>query len=377
MGALAQGKRALEEAESTDGAAPTHEPKGISNAWAMESLSCAAQGNGAGSSFLDAAEAGVGVSEPWFPSATCDEAAAKAPAADKARAPVYDLGQLDDVDAVVADLKGGDAQKARLAATIANTKRSYQEIIDQGGRVVVTTSEGNGGEPVVTIVPPGYDPEKASEVHTHYHGYSGTVGDGPTEKSKRFQNIMESLQNDPQTVFVLPESEDIVPEDRTLQPGEAFLGKKEGGGTSRRFKTRKIGWGNAENQEDTTADALAAAGITPTEDSTYTVSAHSAGGQALRNVIANNPDAANKGVRADRLELYDCLYGKNAEYISKLSDNADLDTVNYYRGTNSRTKQKTLERGFADFEAGGGSYASHGGYSHNGALAENFPTPAR
>ena len=36
--------------------------------------------------------------------------------------------------------------------------------------VTVTTPAGNGGAPVLTLVPPGFDPSKPATVQTHFHG---------------------------------------------------------------------------------------------------------------------------------------------------------------------------------------------------------------
>ncbi len=126
----------------------------------------------------------------------------------------------------------------RMVTVIENAQKNYGDIIAKGGRIVATASDGNGGQPSLTIVPPGFNPAEPARVHTHYHGNSTTItdpiGDGGTPARLRYVQAM-----DPQTVFVLPE-------DAATRPGG--------------FEAT---WMNVKSQADTTSDALKAAGVNP------------------------------------------------------------------------------------------------------------------
>jgi hypothetical protein len=65
-----------------------------------------------------------------------------------------------------------DRRTRLLGYTIENARDVFAETMSTGappGRVLVTTSDGNGRHPVVVVVPPGFDPSRPARVHTHYH----------------------------------------------------------------------------------------------------------------------------------------------------------------------------------------------------------------
>lgn len=165
-----------------------------------------------------------------------------------------------------------------LAKTIETAKATYADALRAGARLTVTTTAANGGAPVLTLVPPGFDPKKPATVHTHFHGDLTSVA---AANGSHTGNIKEQLGRDPQRVFVLPEAQ----------------GNVGGSGTN---------WNNVKDQAGTVRDALAGAGAIPAGGTTYVVSAHSAGGRALAAAMK-----APSTLQADQLVLLDCLYESN------------------------------------------------------------------
>ena len=231
--------------------------------------------------------------------------------------PRYDVTTTSDAD--IAALRRGNATQQRLANTISNAKRSFADHIAAGGRVVVTSSAGNGGQPVLTLVPPGFDPSKPARVHTHYHGWNSTVADGRNHSTRRLENMRAAQTADPQTVFVLPECQSA-----PLR------------GTGSNYQTD---WSNVKNQAQTTDDALAAAGVDPGRVREHVVSAHSGGGKALHYTMAAHPDGS--GLRADRLQLFDCCYGDWDQAMRDWATTANgrrASAVTFYHGTNDQPR---------------------------------------
>lgn len=162
-----------------------------------------------------------------------------------------------------------------LAKTIEQAKSTYAAELKAGARITVTSSAANGGAPVMTLVPPRFDPKKPATVQTHYHGDLTSVA---APNGSHTGNIKEQLARDPQRVFVLPEAQ----------------GNVGGSGTN---------WNNVRDQAGTVTDALAGAGVSPVGGTKYVVSAHSAGGRAIAAAMK-----APSTLRADQLVLLDCLY---------------------------------------------------------------------
>lgn len=173
------------------------------------------------------------------------------------------------------------AGKGELASVIDQAQRSYRGLVDQGARLVVTTSAGNGGKPVIAIVPPALarntDPAAPFNVQVHYHGMGATAA-SPSADSPLKARIAASFSQSPPTVFVLPHS---------ASP------------------TREVPkWSNVKDTGRTADDALA--GVVGTRNR-LTVSAHSLGRRALESAIASG------GLRADRVDVQDAFYRTQPE----------------------------------------------------------------
>lgn len=223
----------------------------------------------------------------------------------------YDVGHItpEQLDTLK---HSKDPKDQRLAATIQRSQVAYADLIKNGSEIIANRNEGNGGSPVLTILPPGFDASKDTRVHTHYHGYNATVADGKSHGAG-LTNRIEEIQKKggPQTVIVLPEC------------GNAQAGK---------YNTD---WSNVKSQTNTTNQALQAAGVS---NPTYkVVSAHSGGGDALTYAI--NRDKSGAGLQADRLELQDCLYGSQGPVAqwAKTPNGQATGTVAYFHGTNTNS----------------------------------------
>ena len=252
-------------------------------------------------------------------------AAAAGPAPRELPPGSYDVGhvtkqQLDGLRA------SSDPKDHRLAATIERSQTAYRDILSQGGEIIANRQEGNGGNPVVTILPPGFDPNRETRVHTHYHGYNSTVAEPPGKGAgltPRIQDIQaRDRESGQQTVFVLP---------------EAANAPDQGG-------AYKTDWSRVKSQTATTAGALEAAGVTHTGYSV--VSAHSGGGEALRAAITHTPNG--EGLKCDRLELQDCLYGAQSSINAWAAtpDGQAAKQVVYFQGTNSNGADAGFSRSF-------------------------------
>jgi hypothetical protein len=163
-----------------------------------------------------------------------------------------------------------------LARTVEQAKSTYAEFLSRTppAQITVTTSAGNGGLPVLTLVPPGFDPKKPATVQTHFHGDLTSVA-APT--GSHTGNIKEQLTKDPQRLWVLPEAQ----------------GNVGASGTN---------WNNVKDEAGTVSDALKGAGVTAASGTKYVVSAHSAGGRGLAAAMTSGT------LKADQLVLLDCLY---------------------------------------------------------------------
>lgn len=209
-----------------------------------------------------------------------------------------------------------------MASTIQRAQHAYADRIASGARVLVNTSPGNGGRPVLTMIPPGFDYSRPATVQTHYHGWNATVADNKGHGAGLSFRMEEIQRQNPQAVFVLPEC------------GNAKAGAYH------------TDWSNVRSQADTTNDALGAAGITNV--GARVVSAHSGGGAALQRAIDRHPDGS--GLQADRLEMLDCLYGSQgsiARWARTPNGQACNDAV-YYHGTNDTHASDGLHHAFGD-----------------------------
>lgn len=206
----------------------------------------------------------------------------------KAPAKSYDLNS----PTIVADIK--ELKRCghhKLAFTIEQARVSYKDLLEQKppAQLFVTTSAGNGGQPVLLIAGPEFKRSAPAHVHTYYHGDNATVADPLGSKDGHNARIRAVITGeDKQAVFVLPESE--------ASPLSLDSPSHD--------QIYSVTWFNVSNQAQTTADALAGANIT--NIGKRIVAAHSGGGMALVQAITSVPDG--KGLQADRLDLLDCVY---------------------------------------------------------------------
>jgi hypothetical protein len=159
-----------------------------------------------------------------------------------------------------------------LADAIRHSQQAFGTLADNGGRITVANSAGNGNYPVVTAVPPGFDASKPAQVQTHYHGWRASAPDEAGSGSKAMKQMMAANH---QQVFVLPEAAGNVNANHT-------------------------NWTNVSDEAATTRDALKGAGVTNVGQKT--LSGHSAGGQPLATVLQNGH------FDASRVVLLDCMY---------------------------------------------------------------------
>ena len=230
----------------------------------------------------------------------------------------------------------------QLANTIENAQIAYDDFVkaNPGVKVIVTTSEGNDGKPVLVVK--GSAADKDAHVHTHYHGDNATVADPLGSKAGQNARIRDTLKKDPHAVFVLPEAANsICPFPKT--------------DSSSNNNSYSVSWSNVKSQVKTTNDALDAAGVQRPPKETV-VSFHSGGGMALVNLVNANKDKGNATLQADRLELYDSVYHFGKEnhpayhFEARLRDWSQTDSgravkqVIFYRGSNDVSRAAVMEQ---------------------------------
>lgn len=256
--------------------------------------------------------------------------------------PSYVVGKTsqDRIDALK-DSK--DPKQQQLGRTIENAQIAYGDLIAKGARIEVTTSVGNGGHPVLLITGPGFDRSKDARVHTHYHGDNATVADPLGSKAGTNARIRDVIAQDPQTVFVLPESGRAGTQVDSPQHDNYY----------------SVHWEETVvSQTRTTQDVLAGAGIT--QVGKQIVSFHSGGGKVVQRLMELDPSGAR--LKADRLELHDCFYGtKNHDWrkgpdwagweqaFVKWAGTANgkaVSDVVYYRGSNESPRQNVVAKAF-------------------------------
>ena len=221
-----------------------------------------------------------------------------------------------------------DPAQRRLGHTIENAKASYGDLLAKGARIVVTLNAGNGGQPVMTLMGPGFDPKLPARIHTHYHGDNATVADPVGSKAGQNSRIRETVARDPQTVFVLPEARNSTARVDSPTHDNGYAAD----------------WSNVHSQAQTTDDACKAAGITKIE--TETVSVHSRGGEVIQKLMHDDP--SGKSLRANRLELHDSLYGSQGAVAQwgHTANGKQVDKVIYVHGTNPAGRDAEIARAF-------------------------------
>lgn len=160
-----------------------------------------------------------------------------------------------------------------LGCTVEQARLTWERELP-AARLSVFLGEGNGGEPVLVLVPPQFDARRPAVVQTHFHGDFTAVGAPGGVHTLR---LRELLVTEPQRLWVLPEA-------------RGNIGQR---GTD---------WGNVRDHARLVAEALAVVGLDAREDTRFVVSAHSSGGRALATVLGNGT------LRAQQLVLLDCLY---------------------------------------------------------------------
>jgi len=217
----------------------------------------------------------------------------------------YDLDTVTDKD--IKDLRA--CGQDRLADTIVNAKASYGDLLaSKQIKIRVLTSAGNGGQPVMVVTGPKFNPKADVHVHTHYHGDNATVADPLGSKSGLNARIREVVlgkgkDHDDQAMFVLPEASNSKPQVDSPTNDLRY----------------HVSWDNVSDQVKTVNDALATVHVDPKAVTERVVSAHSGGGMAINNLINADPKGGTR-LQADRLDLQDCLYHFNLWVKDKVVD---------------------------------------------------------
>jgi hypothetical protein len=215
------------------------------------------------------------------------------------------------------ELKALGSKSPALVRTVRQARLAFADLLAGGGKLFVFASAANGGQPVLTIRGPGFDPKLPAKVQTHYHGDRTSVAE---ENGHTTQAIEQLIAADPQRVFVLPEARANV-------------------------NAEKTDWTNVLDQPQTTREALSAAAISLVGE--RTVSAHSSGGRALAKAL-------EKPIEADRVLCLDCLYEPAMSMLKKgLKKNGkSMKELVVVRGTNERGRWRTMVDAFAPSSRG-------------------------
>ncbi len=224
----------------------------------------------------------------------------------------FDLSSISKAD-IALWRASKDPRVNALAETAAQARVAYADYISEGARLSINTNAGNGYFPVLTLVAPNYSPSRFADVHTHYHGWQGVVGDNAADQGRLQMRIREVQAADPQVVFVLPECANA----------PSFAGVQT--------PWYKTNWSNATNEGTTTTAALNAAGIRTIGE--RTLSMFSGGGAAFTSLMAAKPDGS--GIIADRIEADDSLYGSEVDLAKFANTQSGSSThLSYVHGVN-------------------------------------------
>jgi len=323
--------------ETADAAAPTttqpdHSPAGTGNADPLAKFDALFGAPAHVQSFY-ADKNGGHSAGPAKHARSATPAAAPPPSAPAAPV-VFDIANTTDAQIKELRNKGQD----QLANTIKNAQAAYGDFLAKNPdvKILVTTSDGNGGHPV--LIARGADYAKGAHVHTHYHGDNATVGDPLGSKAGTNARIRDTLTRDPRAVFILPEAANS-----TAKPDSPH-----------NDNSYSVNWRDVKSQVQTTDDALKAAGVSKVDETV--VSFHSGGGMVINNLMLADPSGSR--LKADRVELYDCVYhfGKeqDTKYFtedrlrewSQTANGKAVGRVVYYRGTNDAGRAKMVGETF-------------------------------
>ncbi|HEY8210081.1 MAG TPA: hypothetical protein VIG99_21495 [Myxococcaceae bacterium] len=223
--------------------------------------------------------------------------------------PRYEISQGHTLSK--AELAQISKSNPELARSIGEAQTSYSSLLAKGAKLIATTSTGNGGKPVLTVVPPSLanntDPTKSYQTQIHYHGMRGRASQ-PNASSPVTKRIAESFNQQPPTVFVLPEWK------------------------------QENDWSNVKNTGTTASDALQ--GVAGQRGRT-TVSGHSLGRAAIESAIRNG------GLKTDRLDVQDGFYKTSAvgpQLVHQwMKQNPQAD-VRVLLTTTAMSDKKTIQR---------------------------------
>ena len=249
---------------------------------------------------------------------------------------VYDISEVKQ-DVIDGMKNSPDAATRKLGLTIENAQASYRDFTKGGGKILVMTSQGNGGQPVMVVTGPKFNPKEKARVITFYHGDNATVADPIGSKAGINTRIRDTVDKQPQTVFVLPEA---------LRTD----GKPWGVDSPQNHDSNdySASWSNVKSQAQTTDEALRARGISKDMVGKEIVAVHSKGGSVIDRLM--DKDSKGRLLRADQLELYDSLYGSQdavAQWAGTKNGKAAKSVI-YYHGTNDAGVDAVIARTFRD-----------------------------
>jgi hypothetical protein len=251
---------------------------------------------------------------------------------------VYDISKVKQ-DVIDGMKNSPDAATRKLGVTIENAQASYGDFLkkEKGAKILVLTSAGNGGQPVMVVTGPKFNAAEKARVITFYHGDNATVADPIGSKAGINTRIRDAVTKEPQTVFVLPEAIRTDGKPWGVDSAE-----------NRNQNDYSASWSEVRSQAQTTDEALRARGIGKDMVGRETVAVHSKGGSVIESLM--NKDDKGRLLRADRLELYDSLYGSQGSVAQwgKTKNGKAAGAVIYYRGTNEPGRDQVIANAFGN-----------------------------
>lgn len=216
------------------------------------------------------------------------------------------------------DLAEKPKEKAPSAPLVETPEANIMKIADQfEGSKFVQRMPGNGGRQVLVYVPKGFDPSKPAEIAYHFHGThghlvdvprpplkgagpvykrkTGTIGAGSNRMTQAISSIQDQVSSGKRNVIL------IYP----LSAGRR--GKVGGPAYEQGYDNDWMKKGNdskddmAQLHNDTLKAVKEKLGVT-VNNPAVTVSGHSAGGTAIRNIL-------NSGFKPDKVKFLDATYG--------------------------------------------------------------------
>jgi hypothetical protein len=257
----------------------------------------------------------------------------------------WDVSKLEPAELQEMMADRTDPARAHMGFALANAQRAYKDLLDRSPpwRVLATTSPGTGGEPILLIVPPGFDRKKPANLQFHFHGNNSTVADPKGHGAGATARMEEVGRRDPQTIFVLPEC-------RNAFEGNGARGPMRGNGAD-----YAPDWTQIDDLGRAERDVLATLGLGPADVGRRVVSAHSGGGRAIENLVKRDLEGAKKDppepprLACDELRLLDSLYGSEkaiAEWGAKGRGKEVVGRIVYVHATNDAGKDAAIAKAF-------------------------------